>query len=508
MNQHNCHNGVLTSIARYTENLISIPKTNSLFDFIIDNVMAIIGCNQASFMLFDANSLELQLIKTRGFKNDHYQSPRIELTDDVALSLFKGGEVLAPARGGRNEFLIIFDEGERKYFDCEIRIPFFIRENLVGVMNIGKKSSGTDFTTDEINLLRVLITNATMAIENFCLHLKSNGKSRTAIINNKSGDKIAANFQIKRKSDMQGMIGEAPEMKKMKRLIEKVAPTDVTIFISGESGTGKELVAKAIHQYSGRSVKPLVTLNCAALPENLVESELFGHEKGAFTGAHIQKKGKFEIANGSTLFLDEIGDMSLATQSKFLRVLQDKTFQRIGGHENIKVDVRIIVATHKDLKQLIRERKFREDLFYRINVIQIILPPLRKRKEDIPLLINYFLTKYNAFYGTKIKGIREEDLFKLMLYDFPGNIRELQNMIERAVIFGQEDELSLDSLPLTPAQNVELYSQCPVDVSLQKVEKEYIRKVMEQVDFNKSKAARILGIARKTLREKLQKYDI
>ncbi|MBD3290966.1 AAA family ATPase [candidate division KSB1 bacterium] len=505
MSQNNGHSDALSSLACFTENLISISKNDSLFDFIVDSIMNIIGCNQASFMLFDAKSLNMQLIKVRGFRNEQYRSPRIELTGDVERSLFNGGEVLAPAAEGHNEFLIIFDEEERKYFDCEIRVPFFIKENLLGVLNVGKKSTGTEYSTGDINLLRVLITNATIAIENYFLQAGTNGRKTAG---NQKERSAAPNLRIKRKSDMQGMIGESAEMKKIKRLIEKVAPTDVTAYIDGESGTGKELVAKAIHQNSVRSHKPLVTLNCAALPENLVESELFGHERGAFTGAHVQKKGKFEIANGSTLFLDEIGDMSLATQSKFLRVLQDKTFQRIGGHENIKVDVRIIVATHKDLKQLIREKNFREDLFYRINVVQIMLPPLRKRKEDIPLFVNYFLEKYNKFYGTSMQGIRDEDLFKLMLYDFPGNIRELQNMIERAVIFGQGHELSLDSVPLTPSQNVELYPRGTFDVSLQNVEKEYIRKVMEQVNFNKSRAARILGIARKTLREKLQKYDI
>jgi transcriptional regulator with PAS, ATPase and Fis domain len=250
-----------------------------------------------------------------------------------------------------------------------------------------------------------------------------------------------------------------------------------------------------------------VTLNCAALPENLVESELFGHEKGAFTGAYKQKIGKFEYANGATLFLDEIGDMSLSTQSKLLRVLQDKTVQRIGGHNCIEADVRIIVATHKDLNELIKTGCFREDLFYRINVVQIHVPPLRERKEDIPSLADYFIKKFNTFYKTAISPLTEDELRKLMRYDFPGNVRELKNIIERAVILAHDGHLSLDFLPQLSNHTQPKLSH-PSNITLENLEKDYIKTVLEQAQYNKTKAARILGIARKTLREKMAKYQI
>ena len=238
-----------------------------------------------------------------------------------------------------------------------------------------------------------------------------------------------------------------------------------------------------------------------------MESELFGHEKGAFTGAHCQKQGKFEFADGGTLFLDEIGDMSLATQSKLLRVLQDNTIQRIGGNKTITANVRVITATNKKLSEEIKQGKFREDLYYRINVVQIDIPPLRERTEDIPLLADYFLKKYNHFYGKNIKRIACRALDRLIHHSFPGNIRELQNLIERAVIMEQGDELSLDFIPISPLLVKSSVSQ-DSNGTLEELEKDYIKRVIQQVNFNKSHASRILGIARKTLREKMQKYDL
>ncbi|UCE07179.1 MAG: sigma-54-dependent Fis family transcriptional regulator, partial [bacterium] len=314
-------------------------------------------------------------------------------------------------------------------------------------------------------------------------------------------------LKIKRRVNDVEMVGQSAAIQKVKFLIERVATKDVTVLITGDSGTGKELVARAIHQKSSRNNKPLVAMNCAALPENLVESELFGHEKGAFTGAHCQKKGKFEFADGGTLFLDEIGDMSLATQSKLLRVLQEGTFQRIGGNKTLTVDVRVIAASNKDLTEEICQGKFREDLYYRVNVVQINIPPLRERTEDIPLLAAYFLKKYTDFYGKNINGIADKALGRLMQYDFPGNIRELQNLIERAVIMEPGNELTLDFIPISPLTAKIPQSQDSTG-TLEQLEKEHIKRVIQQVNYNKSQAARILGIARKTLREKMQKYDL
>jgi two-component system response regulator AtoC len=503
--RHN-NNGRLLALAKFSEELIAIEHTEELFDFVIDGMSEIIGCNQASIMMFDPQAKSLKLMKMRGFKAQDYKPPRIELTNNVNQWIFEGGEVFALTEQGKNNFLIVFDEDERKYFDCELRLPIFSKGKLTGILNLGKKSTGIEYSNDDITLLRILVNTVSFALEKVLSsdHTYSPKHQETLPQENSKPSNL---LKIKRRVNDEEMVGNSEAIQKVKYLIERVAPKDVTVLITGESGTGKELVARAIHQKSCRSDKPLIAMNCAALPENLVESELFGHEKGAFTGAHYQKQGKFEFADGGTLFLDEIGDMSLSTQAKLLRVLQDNTIQRIGGNKTINVDVRVVTATNKKLSEEIKQGKFREDLYYRINVVQIDIPPLRERIEDISLLAEYFLQKYSDFYGKIIKSLSCRALERLMQHNFTGNIRELQNLIERAVIMEQGDELSLDCIPISPFSVKNLKSG-DSNGSLEELEKEHIKRVIHQVNYNKSQAARILGIARKTLREKMQKYNL
>lgn len=243
------------------------------------------------------------------------------------------------------------------------------------------------------------------------------------------------------------IIGKSRPMREIYRLIRAVADKNISVLVSGESGTGKELVAQAIHYNSARSEKPFIKMNCAAIPETLIESELFGHERGAFTGAHVRKTGKFELANGGTLFLDEVGDMSLTTQAKVLRVIQEQEFERVGGKDTIKVDVRLIAATHRDLKQEVEQERFREDLFYRLNVINLHISPLRERREDIIILADYFLAKFNRKFGKKIVGFSVEVLKMLVNEEWRGNVRELQNVIESAVALEATDMIQPGSLP-------------------------------------------------------------
>lgn len=495
MSIQNINSDCLSNLARFSDSLLTVRQENGYFESILDGLVEIIGCSQASLMLFDSNSFQLKLMKVRGFKTPHYGAPQIKLTTDVAQSIYEGGEVLAPASAKSHQFLIIFDQDERKYFDCELRIPFFVKDRFIGVLNLGKKSIGIDYSDTDVMLLRILINMITLSAENTLLPRDKSSVIPTINI-------PLNNIQIKKRNEQEEIIGQSNAVQQVQHLIEKVAGKDVTVLITGESGTGKELVAKAIHNRSLRKDSPLVALNCAAIPENLVESELFGHEKGSFTGAYMQKKGKFEIADCSTLFLDEIGDMNLNTQAKMLRVLEEKKIQRIGSTKTVDVDVRIIVATHKNLCEEIKRGTFREDLYYRINVVQIHLLPLRQRREDIPLLAEYFFHKYNQFYCKHIQKIEAHTLARLMEYDFPGNIRELQNIIERAVILEQGEQLTID-FPLSAH-----YAQRKINGSLYELEKEHIMHVLEDVNFNKSKAARILGIARKTLREKMQKYEL
>ncbi|MFU2157637.1 MULTISPECIES: sigma-54-dependent transcriptional regulator [unclassified Caldisericum] len=313
------------------------------------------------------------------------------------------------------------------------------------------------------------------------------------------------------------IIGNSPKMQEVFKEIGKVAESDATVLIRGESGTGKELVAKAIHHHSTRKNKPFVVVNCAAIPESLLESELFGHEKGAFTDAYTKRIGKFEQANEGTIFLDEIGDMSLNLQAKLLRVLQEKTFNRVGGNETIITTARVLAATNRNLEKLVESGEFREDLFYRLNVVTIWLPPLRERKEDIPLLVNYFVSKYSEKYKKNVRGVSKEVLELFMDYNWPGNVRELENAIARGVIVTSAPLILLEDLPQTLQNKIksEEYNKTEVEEEnlnlpklIEKIEKEAIIKALEKAQGNKTKAAQILGISRKSLFNKLRYYNL
>ncbi|MFC1510997.1 sigma-54-dependent transcriptional regulator [Candidatus Margulisiibacteriota bacterium] len=307
------------------------------------------------------------------------------------------------------------------------------------------------------------------------------------------------------------IIGKSKAIREIFKTIDDVARSNASVLITGESGTGKELVARAIHNRSPRNDKLFVAINCAAIPENLLESELFGHERGSFTGAHERQLGKFEIANGGTLFLDEIGALPLPMQAKLLRAIQQKEIERIGAGYPTPVNVRIISATNSDLRTAIKHYKFREDLFYRLNVIPVHLPPLRERKEDIPLLANHFLQKYSNEFGKKIKGIKKEAIDLLTSYDWPGNIRELENLIERLVVLTKGAHIGTNRLP--PEIKGELPVQAePKETNLsdavKKFEAKFIRQALEKAGGKKGKAAKSLGIHRNTLIQLEKRLDL
>ncbi len=314
-------------------------------------------------------------------------------------------------------------------------------------------------------------------------------------------------------------VTQNPELRAILEKADKIKNSPVTVLIMGESGTGKEVLARYIHFTSNRRQKEFVSINCAALSESLLLSELFGHEKGAFTGAVERKIGKFEIANGGTLFLDEIGDMSLDVQAKLLRVLEENSFERVGGTKRIKVDVRIIAATNKDLKQLIDEGRFREDLYYRINVVNFTLIPLRKRREDIPLLIEYFLEKYNGKYRKSVSGFDDETMRVFMSYRWPGNVRELDNVVNQAVLLAEEETINLKGLKRYFLSEDSLEVNVPdigsigslkayINGVVAEHERRVIRYFLEKNSFNKSRTARELGLTRKSLLLKIKKYEL
>ncbi len=308
----------------------------------------------------------------------------------------------------------------------------------------------------------------------------------------------------------QNIVGKSPKMKEVYDLIETTADARSTVLITGESGTGKELVARAVHYASCRREKPFVTLNCAALPENLVEAELFGYEKGAFTGAVRQHKGRFEMANNGTLLLDEISEMPINLQSKLLRVLQERVFERVGSSLPIEVDVRIIATSNRNLKEEIRQKQFREDLFYRLNVINIHLVPLRERLEDIPLLVNHFIQKYNEENRKKVEAVEDSVLHLFMKYHWPGNVRELENYIERAVVTNSAKILKITDFPgdLALGKLADEIPQFSAGMTLAEGEKFLILKTLERFDGNKTKAAEALNVTPRTIRNKLAEYNI
>jgi len=301
------------------------------------------------------------------------------------------------------------------------------------------------------------------------------------------------------------LIGQSPAMKRVIELVETVAPTDATVLITGESGTGKEVVARAIHALSPRRYNPMVVIHCGALTESLLESELFGHERGAFTGAQARKKGKFEVADGGTVFLDEISDISLRVQTDLLRVLQEKEIVRVGDTMPVKVDFRAIAATNKSLERLVEERVFRPDLYYRLNVFSINIPPLRERKEDIPLLAAHFLDRFARQMNRPPQRLAPETMELLMRYDWPGNVRELENAIERALLMRREGDLKPEDFPfqLQPSTPAMATGQ-----RLEDVEKAHIERVLAETRWNLSKTARILDIDRTTLYNKIRKYGL
>lgn len=336
-------------------------------------------------------------------------------------------------------------------------------------------------------------------------------------------------------ADLEGeeerIVGSSPKMQEIYKMIGQIAPSEVTVLLRGESGTGKELMARAIYHHSLRSSQPFLPVNCAAIPDTLLESELFGHEKGAFTGAISRRIGKLEQCQGGTIFLDEIGDMSLSTQAKLLRVLQEKTFERLGGGETIKVDIRFIVATNKDLEEAISKGKFREDLYYRLNVVSLMIPPLRERKEDLPQLISYFLRRFNRELRKRVVGITPSAMEKMMAYGWPGNVRQLENVLKRAMILCQgewilEDQLSLERgwgkeeaegewskrtiEDLLDALFDELSKgRIPQDLDIISIlERGLILRALQKTKGNQLKAASLLGIHRSTLRGKMEKYNI
>lgn len=378
-------------------------------------------------------------------------------------------------------------------------VPIKAGNKIIGALSVDHLFRADTSYEEDIKLLTIIASMLGQAVRVRDLA----DKEKQAVVS----ENVQLRQQLKGKYKFGNVIYTSPAMEAVLESARQVAATNAAVLLRGESGTGKELVASAIHYASPRAEKPFIKVACAALPENLLESELFGYEKGAFTGAAERKIGRFEMANGGTLFLDEIGDLTLATQVKLLRVLQEKEFERLGGTGTIKVDVRVICATHQNLEKMMKEKKFREDLFYRINVFPVTLPPLRGRKEDIPLLVAHFTHKFNKENNKNIEGVNRAALDILMAYDWPGNVRELENVIEHAVILCQKELISPKDLPANLSQKAIEVSTSGATLPriVESIEKQKIQEALVSHKTQR-KAAKALGITERMLGYKIQKY--
>ena len=361
-------------------------------------------------------------------------------------------------------------------------VPLIMHDRKLGVIYLDSDEPEARFDENHLQMATAVAAIAAVAIHN--------ARNFEDLENENARLMVDADIE-------HNMVGESPLLQRVYQLISKVAPTDSTVLIFGESGTGKELAARAIHRNSKRGDKPFIAANCAAFAETLLESELFGHEKGAFTGALLQKKGRLELADGGTIFLDEIGDLSPSLQTKLLRVLQEREFERVGGTRTIKVDIRLLAATNRDLEEAIKKGGFRQDLYFRLNVVKLTMPPLRERRDDIPLLANYFARKYAEKCNRRVMGISSEARKRLMIYDWPGNVRELENAIERAVVLGTTEQILADDLPEAVVEadaTVSSEEASSYHEQVVQTKKRMITDAMKQANGNYTAAAKLLNL--------------
>ncbi len=485
--------------------LARCEETSRSIDAVLDSLSHNVSFDTAGVYLSQASKTasstsEMSLAGTRQTGTRSYRRPPDALIESVTSQ--DGQAVLARNVMGDES---VATENSRGELDVESLIIAPVRDHearLCGMIHLTTSKGGTPLSSDDLEFVVA------------CSEILAASLTNLADRRRLSRNLLQSRQQIKALQQQLGnkvrIVGKSDAIGEVVRQIGLAAPTNATVLIRGESGVGKELVAAALHHASKRSDGPLVCLNCAALSPTLLESELFGHEKGAFTGATERKRGKFEVADAGTLMLDEIGEMDAEIQAKFLRVLEGHPFERVGGHEPIRVDVRVVAATNRDLQQMVREGKFRQDLYYRLHVVEILVPPLRRRGNDCLILAEYFLEQFNREMGRKIEGFSESAQKRLLSYSWPGNIRELRNVVERAVVLNTKDRIEESDLTLSPALETgktETAVDGPVEMSLAELEQLHIERVMRHTDGNKSRAAAILGIERSTLDRKLKRFS-
>jgi Nif-specific regulatory protein len=493
--------------------LWSVHDLDHLLQLAIERVVTLLEVEGASVILLDDQRHELYFKvadDTRVGRERRLREIRFPADQGIAGWVIREGEALVvPDVSQDPRFYRGVDAHTGTRTQSIVCVPLRTQDRTIGVLEAINKHH-TPFTTEDVRLLEGIANQLALALENARLiQALQAAQERLSEENRYLREAMAQTVKF------ETLVGESPTMQDVYRLVERVLNTTATVLITGESGTGKELIARVIHYQGPRAHGPMIAVNCAAIPETLLESELFGYEKGAFTGAAQRKPGRFELAAGGTLFLDEIAEMSSTLQAKLLRVLQDKHFERVGGTETLVTDARIIAATNQDLERLMAERKFRRDLYYRLNVYPIPLPPLREREADIMPLALHFLKKYSDELAKEVDGLSREAGRLLLRYGWPGNIRELENVIERAVILCQGKLVTPEELPLalrgqprSPVWNSETFRLPPEGISLWELEKELIRQALDQAHHNKSQAAKLLGLSRTQLRTRLKHFGL
>jgi Nif-specific regulatory protein len=493
------------ALTEISEALASALDLEKALNSILKIFSELLEMQRGTITLVEPKTNELRIEVAHGLTREEKERGRYKIGEGITGQVVETGQPMVVQDIGSEPLFLNRtnarkDLKERKYaFLC---VPIKVGNKVIGALSVDHFFRGDISYEEDIKLLTIIASMVGQAVK-----IRELAEKDKQVV---LSENLKLRQQLKGKHKFGNIVYNSAVMEKMLEASMQVAETQATVLLLGESGTGKELVAAAVHYASPRADKPFIKVACAALPENLLEAELFGHERGAFTGAVERRIGRFELANEGTIFLDEIGDLTLATQVKLLRVLQEKEFERLGGDKTIKVDVRVICATHRDLGKMAKEGKFREDLFYRINVFPVHLPPLRERKEDIPLLVTHFIHQFNKENKKKIEGINRGALDVLLGYDWPGNVRELENVIERAVIICQKDLISASHLPPNLASQQAALSPLPgttLTQIVEAIEKQKIREALVKYKTQKQ-AAKALGITDRMLGYKIQKYKI
>jgi Nif-specific regulatory protein len=471
----------LSALMKASTTINAIRGVEELQKALLELLFEVVPAERGAILLTDGRAEGQDIEFTSVFGLDRRRGPdeSIRVSRTITMAVLKQSEsvlINQPESKGLNATSLVDDRP-----GSILCVPLIMLDRTLGVIYLDTKEPDAVFDKDHLQLVSAISAITAVAIEN-ARHIE------WLVSENK---RLIADFDIEH-----NMVGESQPVREVLQFISKVAPTDATVLLSGESGTGKELAARAIHQNSKRAEKPFMAVNCAALAESLLESELFGHEKGSFTGALAQKKGRLEIADGGTVFLDEIGELSSALQVKLLRVLQEREFERVGGTRTIKVDIRLVTATNKNLEEAVNDGSFRQDLYYRLNVVCLEMPPLRNRLEDVPLLANYFASKYAEKCSRRVTGISTEAQARLVNYDWPGNIRELENAIERAVVLGTTEHILLEDLPdsVLESESRAVTPATKYHDAVAQTKKQIILNAMQQSKGSFTEAAKILEV--------------